>query len=147
VLKRLRSIGAGTFSAVDDEAVEAVEVEDPLSEAMGDVDGSALTDSDMLDAEDAEVAPPVAFTDDGSVEVAFSEGVTATETATETATATANSDCDTLLDHVAVVAGEFGWDGFVEQYKNDADDDEEEEDDERTRSFQLYEMEIFPAAP
>jgi hypothetical protein len=102
VLKRLRSIDAGTLSAVDDETEEAVEVMDAPSEAVGDLDERVLADSALIDVEDDEGDPPVAFIDDGSVESASSEEVTATETGF--------MDFDTLLDHVAEATVKLGWD-------------------------------------
>jgi hypothetical protein len=49
------------------------------------------------------------------------------------------------LDHVAEVAGELGWDKFVELDENEGDEDEGVEHAERARSFQLYEMEKIPS--
>jgi hypothetical protein len=95
-----------------------------------------LADTDLIDVEDDEGDPPVAFIDDGSVEATSSEEVTATKTAF--------NDFDTLLDNVAEATGELGWDGFVEQDENDTEDDEEEEDGELLRPFQLHEMEKIP---
>jgi hypothetical protein len=140
VLKRLRSIDAGTLSTVDADAEEALEFMDDLSEAVSDANESALADSDLIDVEDHEGTPPELI-DDGSVRAASSEEVAGTETAL--------NDFEMLLDHVAEAAGELGWDKFVEHAERDAtDEDEEEEVEERVRSFQLYEMEkISRAAP
>jgi hypothetical protein len=52
VLERLRSIDAGTLSAVDEEVEEAVEGVDAPSEAVGYADESAMADSDLIDVED-----------------------------------------------------------------------------------------------
>jgi hypothetical protein len=90
VLKRLRSIDAGTLSAEDEEAEEAVVVMDARSETMGDADESVLVDSDLIVVEVVEGDPPVAFIDDGSMKAVSSEEVTATETTF--------NDFDTLLD-------------------------------------------------
>jgi hypothetical protein len=92
---------------------------------------------DILDAEDHENDPSFVPIDDGSVEPASSEEVTATETGF--------IDFDMQLGHVAEATVELGGDGFVDQHENDAEDDEEEEeDDERLRSFQLHEMGTTP---
>jgi hypothetical protein len=131
-LKRLRLIDAGTLSAADADADEAEESKGALSEAALDAGKCASADSDVIDLGDDEGAP-VASIDDGSVGAASDEDVTATETAF--------NDADTLLDPVAEVAGEMGWEGFLEQDESVADDDEQgEEDTERVRLFQLYDM-------
>jgi hypothetical protein len=65
---------------VEYEAEEAVVAIEAQSEAVGDVDKSALADSDLIEAEDIEGIQRAPFTDDGSVEVASSDMVTATET-------------------------------------------------------------------
>jgi hypothetical protein len=110
---------------------------DAPSQAVGDADESAIAEADLIDINSDEGAPPVASIDEGGAEAAFSEEVSATESAF--------NNFDALLDHVAEVAGELGWDKFVEPDENKADDDEDVEYAERARSFQLYEMEQIPS--
>jgi hypothetical protein len=79
---------------------------DAPSRPVGDADESAIAEADLIDIKSDEGAPLVASIDERGAEAASSEEVAATESA--------SNNFDKLLDHVAEVAGELGWDKFVE---------------------------------